>query len=101
MWIVAGALAILAVVFGLRGIGLANCGEASNRGMAIAGLITGLAAAGMTVAGLAIFHSGLGRLDHDLHNVNSSSGSAQMSAQHTVSRQEQRMIAQDVFIGNE
>lgn len=100
MWIAAGALAILAIVFGIVGIRRVGRREATNRGTAIAGLIAGVAAAGMAIAGIAIFFSSLSRLDHNLSNLNSSSGAAQVRDQHVVSHQEQKLIAQDVFIGN-
>lgn len=69
LFIVTGALAILAIVFGFIGIGRARSREATNRGMSIGGVITGLIAAALAIWGVTTVISGLHRLNNDINNV--------------------------------
>ncbi len=48
-------LGILAVIFGAVGMGRAKKGRATNRGVAIAGLITGLVGAAIGIVFLVVF----------------------------------------------
>jgi hypothetical protein len=50
LWYIGGVLAILAIIFGVIGRGRAARGEATNRGSATAGLITGVVGIIATVA---------------------------------------------------
>lgn len=99
MFLGAGALGILSIVFGAVGIRRVGRKEASNRGMAIAGLITGLAAFAMSIWGMVIVFSGMNQLSHDIDNSLNSAPASQ--AQHTVAHQEARMIHQGLWIGND
>lgn len=101
MFLAAGALAILAIVFGIVGIRRVSRREATNRGMAIAGLIAGVAAAAMAIWGISIVFSGINQLDNEINKLDSSTGTAQVHAQRVVNHQEHRMIAQDIFVANQ
>jgi hypothetical protein len=93
-----GALGLAAIVFGIAGIRRVGRGEASNRGMAIAGLVTGVAALALAIYGVSIVMSGLNSISSELDNVNT--GSAPASALHAVFNQEDRMVHQWLWIGN-
>jgi hypothetical protein len=101
--IIAMPLGILAIIFGAVSIRRASRGEAS-KGMAIAGLITGVAALVLSIIGMVIFFSAtnnlnneLNKLDSELHN---GSTSQVQPALQGVTHQEHQLIRQGVFIGN-
>jgi hypothetical protein len=101
LFVASAALAILAIVFGVIGLRRVRRHQASNRGMAISGLITGAAAAGLAAVGIIIVFSGINTLNSDLSNERGSTGTSQVeAAQRTVSHQEQEIIHQDLFVGN-
>lgn len=101
--IVAMPLGILAIIFGAVSIRRASRGEAS-KGMAITGLIAGLAAVVLSIIGMVIFFSAtnslnddLNKLDSDLHGGSTSQVQPDLQG---VAHQEHQLIRQDVFIGN-
>lgn len=87
MFLASGALGILAVVFGLVGIRRAGRREASNRGMAIAGLVTGVIAFAMAIWGISVILSGLNSLSGELDRA--SSGNTVPSVTHAATRRPQ------------
>jgi hypothetical protein len=68
-------------VFGFIGLRRAQRKEASNRGMAIAGLVTGVAAFALAIWGVVIVFKGLNTLSSDLDNAASSAVPAAHTAQ--------------------
>lgn len=98
MFLASGALGILAVVFGLVGIRRVGRREASNRGMAIAGLVTGVIAFAMAIWGISIIMSGLNSLSGDLDHA--SSGNTVSSATHAATSQEDHLVHEGLWIGN-
>jgi hypothetical protein len=103
MFIATGALAACAIVFAATGIQRAGRHEATNRGMAIGGLITGVIAALMALWGAIIVFSGLHSLGNDLGMVQSDTGASAARLQHDLhvaAYDEQRLIRQGAFIGN-
>ena len=50
LWYIGGTLAVLAIIFGIIGRGRAARGEASNRGSATGGLVTGIIGLVATIA---------------------------------------------------
>ena len=97
MFLAAGALGILAIVFGIVGIRRVGRGEASNRGMAIAGLVAGIVAFALAIWGISIVFSGLNDLSNELNKIDT--GNA--SAAHAVTHQEAHLIHQSWFVGNQ
>ena len=74
-------LGILGVVFGAVGLRRAKRGEANNRGVAIAGLVTGILA---LVIGFILFgavYSAANDLHNDLNNISTSSSNFQQNQQ--------------------
>ena len=65
LWFVGPVLAILAIVFGVLGRGRARRGEATNRGTATAGVVTGVVSlvltAALLVAGIAFLQTSTGK----------------------------------------
>jgi hypothetical protein len=101
MFLASGALGIVAIVFGLVGIRRAQRGEASNRGMAIIGLGSGVGASILAITGIVIVFSGLNTLSHDLGNAaGSTTAPAAAHATQVATVQEDHLIHQDLFIGN-
>ena len=98
MFLASGTLGILAIVFGFTGLPRAQRKEAPNRGMAITGLVTGVAAFALAIWGVVIVFKGLNTLSNDLDNAASSAVPAAHPAQ--VISQEDRLVHQDLFIGN-
>ena len=94
-----GALGVLAIVFGIIGIRRAGRGQASNRAMAVTGLVIGVVALGLAIWGVVIIMSGLntvsGELDHLDHGTASSP-----QASHAVINQEDLLVHQSMFLGN-
>lgn len=94
-----GALGVLAIVFGIIGIRRARRGRASNRAMAVAGLVTGVVAFGLAIWGAVIIMSGLntvsGELDHLDHGT-----AVPAQAAHAVVNQEDLLVHQSLFLGN-
>ena len=99
MFLASGALGILAIVFGIIGIRRAGRREASNKGMAIAGLATGVAAFALAITGIIIVVTGLNSVSNDLDQLDTHIAPAP-AAQHAVTHQEARMVHQDLWIGN-
>jgi hypothetical protein len=94
-----GALGVLAIVFGVIGIRRALRGSASNRAMAVTGLVAGVVASGLAVWGVVIIMSGLntvsGELDHLDHGT-----APTAQASHAVVNQEDLLVHQSLFLGN-
>jgi membrane-bound ClpP family serine protease len=109
MFLGAGALAILGIVFGIIGIRRAKRGEATNRGMAITGLVTGVIAACLAIYGVVVVVSATDKLSSDLSKVGTetanaatrSATNADPVSQATVDQQEHKLIQQGEFIGNQ
>ena len=99
LFIGSGALGVLAIVFGIIGIRRARRGQASNRAMAVTGLVTGVVAFGLAIWGAVIIMSGLntfsGELDHLDHGT-----AAPAQATHAVVNQEDLLVHQAMFVGN-
>jgi hypothetical protein len=101
MFLASGALGILAIVFAVIAVRRARRGEASNRGMAIVALGTGVGASILAITGIVIVFSGLNTLSHDLGNAASSTTApAAAHATQVATSQEDHLIHQDLFIGN-
>lgn len=103
MFLTSAALAGCALVFGAVGIQRVGRHEATNRGVAIAGLITGAIAAILAAWGIAIVFGGLNSLGNDLNRVQHDTGAraARLATdQHLVAYQEHRLIREGEFIGN-
>ena len=103
MFIATGALATCAIVFAATGIHRTVRNEATNRGMAVIGLITGVVAAFVALWGASIVFGGLNSLGNDLGRVQSDTGAnaARLSRDlHIAAYDEQRLIRQGEFIGN-
>jgi len=94
-----GALGVLAIVFGIIGFRRARRGMASNRAMAVTGLVTGVVAFGLAIWGVVIIMSGLntvsGELDHLDHGTASPA-----QATHAVVNEEDLLVHQSLFLGN-
>ena len=102
MFLASGTLAVLAITFGSIGIRRAKRGEATNRGMAITGLITGLIAAALAAWGIFIVFSATNKLADDLSKIGTDTTPAQtQSYQRTADLQLHRLIHQGNFIGNQ
>lgn len=97
---VAGILAILSIVFGSVGVRRISRGEASNKGVAIAGLIAGVVSLALAIWGLVIMVSSLNQLGHDLDQTFNSAPASHSQAEHTLSHQEARLIRQAAWIGD-
>ena len=101
LFLASGALGILAIVFAITGLRRAQRGEASNRFMAIVALGTGIGASILAITGIVIVFSGLNTLSHDLSNTTgSTTAPAAAHATQVATSQEDRLIRQDLFIGN-
>ena len=101
LFLASGALGILAIVFAIIGLRRAQRGEASNRFMAIVALGTGIGASILAITGIVIVFSGLHTLSHDLSNTTgSTTAPAAAHATRVATSQEDRLIRQDLFIGN-
>ena len=103
MFIATGALAACAIVFAATGMQRAARHEATNRGMAVGGLIAGVVAALVALWGASIVFGGLHSLANDLGTVQSDTGAnaAHLSRDlHIAAYDEQRLIRQGEFIGN-
>jgi hypothetical protein len=66
--------------------------------MAITGLVTGIAAFGLSIWGVSVMLSGMNAISSELDQLNSSAPAA--GAQHAVTHQEARMVHQALWIGN-
>ena len=94
-----GALGVLAIVFGITGIRRARRGNASNRAMAVTGLVTGVVASGLALWGVVIIMSGLNTVSGELDRLDHSTvPSAQAS--HAVVNEENILVHQSLFVGN-
>ena len=103
MFFATGALAACAIVFAATGIQRANRHEATNRGMAVGGLIAGVIAALVAIWGTSIVFGGLSSLGDDLGRVQSDTGANAVRLPHDLhiaAYDEQRLIRQGEFIGN-
>ena len=103
MFFATGALAACAIVFGATGIHRAARHEATNRGMAVAGLIAGVIAALVALWGTAIVFGGLHALSDDLGRVQSDTGAHAVrlpNDQRIAAHDAQRLIREGEFIGN-
>jgi hypothetical protein len=101
LFLASGTLGILAVVFAIIGMRRAQQGEASNRSMAIVGLGAGVGASILAITGIVIVFSGLNTLSHDLsYAASSTAAPAVAHAAQVATSQEDRMLRQDLFIGN-
>jgi len=104
LFFIALPLGILGLVFGWVGMRRASRGEATNRGMAISGLILGVIGTGLAIWGITIVVGATNQLQDDLNNLNTSSSASAASfqtAQQRVDRQEHKLIHEDIFIGNQ
>lgn len=103
LFVVGFPLGILGVVFGAIGWRRGNRKEATNRGMAIAGLVTGLIAIVIAIIAIASIGSAVDSLNNDLNKANSASASPAsfQSAQRQVDRQEHHLLHQGIFVGNQ
>lgn len=102
LFVVGLPLGILAIVFGGIGMRRAKRGEATNRGHAIAGLITGLIATVIAIIAIATISSAVDSLNNDLNNVDTSASPASFQrAQQRVDGQEHHLIHQATFITNQ
>jgi hypothetical protein len=94
-----GALGVLAIVFGIIGIRRTMHGTASNRAMAVTGLVAGVVAVALATWGVVIIMSGLntvgGELDHLGHGT-----APTAQASHAVISQEDLLVHQSLFLGN-
>lgn len=94
-----GALGALAIVFAIIGIRRAVRRKASNRAMAVTGLVTGVIAFALAIWGVVIVMSGLntvsGELDHLDHGT-----AASTQAAHAVVNEEDLLVHQSMFLGN-
>jgi len=97
MFQASGTLATLAIVFGVIGIRHVQRGEATNMPVAIAGLVTGVAAFALAVWGIIIVMSGLTSLSAALDHAQ---GHPATAASQVVMTQEDRVIRQCLFLGN-
>ena len=101
LFLASGTLGILAIVFAVIGMRRAQHGEASNRSMAIVGLGAGVGASILAITGIVIVFSGLNTLSHDLnYAASSTTAPAVAHAAQVATSQEDRMLSQDLFIGN-
>jgi Domain of unknown function (DUF4190) len=98
-----GALGILAVVFGIIGIRRALRRQASNRALAVTGVVTGVIALALAIWGVTIMVSGLntvsGELDHLDHGTSTTVPATETA--HTVINQEDLLVHQALFLGNQ
>jgi hypothetical protein len=93
-----GSLGILAIVFGSIGIRRAMRREASNRAMAVTGLVTGVIACALAIWGVSIIMSGLNTVGGELDHLDHGTPTAQ--TQHAVTNQEDLLVHQSMFVGN-
>jgi hypothetical protein len=103
MFLATGALGACAIVFAATGIQRAARHEATNRGMAVGGLIAGVIASLVAIWGAAIVFGGLNSVSNDLGRVASDTGANAVRLpydQHIAAFDEQRLIHQGEFIGN-
>ncbi len=81
LWFLGPVLAILAIVFGVMGRGRAKRGEATNKGSAMAGIVTGIVSlvltAALLIAGIAFLQSSTGKC---IQNANGNQAAAQQCA---------------------
>lgn len=99
MFQASGALGVVGIVLGFIGLRRVSRGEASNQGMAIAGLVTGVLALGLAIYGLSVVVAGLNQLETDLgHGTNGAHALVQV--QHVILQQESHLIHQLLWIGN-
>lgn len=81
-FLIGGLLGLIAIILGFIGRGRAKRGEATNGGMALAGIITGLLGLlitiGIIAAGVSVFNSKAGK---DLQSCLKSAGSDQSAVQ--------------------
>lgn len=94
-----GALGVLAIVFGLIGIRRALRGRASNRAVAVTGLVTGVAAVALAIWGVVIIMSGLNTVSGELDRLDHGTA-APAQATHTVVNQEDLLVHRAMFVGN-
>lgn len=96
-------LAVLAIVFGTVEIGRARR-IGGPKGMALAGLLTGIVAAVLSIIGMVIFFSTLHNVYNSLNKLYSDLQASSTSQLQTdlqgVTHQEHVFIRQNVFIGN-
>jgi hypothetical protein len=94
-----GALGALAIAFGIIGFRRTLRGTASNRVVAVTGLVTGVAAFALAIWGVVIIMSGLntvsGELDHLDHGT-----ATPAQPTHAVVNQEDILVHQAMFVGN-
>jgi hypothetical protein len=94
-----GALGVLAIVFGVIGIRRARRGRASNRAMAVTGLVTGVVASGLAIWGVVIIMSGLNTVGAELDHLDHGTA-APAQAAHAVVHEEDLLVHQAMFVGN-
>jgi len=96
-----GALGILAVVFGIIGIRRARRRQASNRAMAVTGVVTGVIALALAIWGVSIIVSGMNTVSGELDNLDHGTGTTPATeTAHTVINQEDLLVHQALFLGN-
>lgn len=99
MFLASGALGILAIVFGAVGIRRVRRREASNRGMSIAGLLTGLAAFALAIWGISIVFSAANSLNEELSKIQDTTSVTSQPQVH-IDHQEHEFVHQAFFVGN-
>jgi hypothetical protein len=96
-----GALGVLAIVFGIIGIRRALHREASNRAMAVTGVVTGVIALALAIWGVSIIVSGMNTVSGELDNLDHGTGPTPATeTAHTVINQEDLLVHQALFLGN-
>lgn len=94
-----GALGIVGIVLGFTGLRRVSRGEASNQGIAIAGLVTGILALGLAIYGLSVVVTGLQQLNTDI-DQSLNGAHVLVQVQHVVLQQETHLIHRLLWIGN-
>ena len=103
LFVVGLPLAILAIVFGFVGMRRVKRGEATNRGMAITGVVTGLIALVIAIIAIASIGAAANDLDNELQKIDETTytdPAAFQRAQQKVNHQEHVLVHRSFFITN-
>jgi Domain of unknown function (DUF4190) len=100
MFLLSGALGILAIVFGAVGIRRVRRREASNRGMAITGLVSGIAAFALAIWGISIVFSAANSLNEELSRIHSDVSNVPTQTQASIDHQEHEFVHQGAWVWN-
>lgn len=90
-------LGVCAVIFGSLGLRRVQRGEASNRPVALTGLITGIVACALSIIWAFLLLVGLGTMESD---YDAYAHSPTPHAQHLIYNQQRHVLHQGLFIGN-